>query len=209
MFKSVGLYQTAPNCLWKGVDGNMTGEFRRTGVHAAIGVLVAILIIAGVFAGGLQFPSLGPASRNRGILLVKLTDAPVDLKHLNVTIDGISAQKDEGGNETWQRLEFVANVSEVYVDILSLRNVTMDLSLTEIPAGNYTKLRLSIRTANATHIGGSTQELRVPPGHLDVKVHFEIKAGETTIILVDMQPNTNISESGNLRPVLKATLIQS
>ena len=191
----------------------MTDEFRDIGIFAIIGVLAAVLIIAGVFAGGfgfpsIRFPSLSQVASDKGTLLIKLTDAPVNLTHLNVTIGSISAQKVENGNETWEKLDFADNVSSVYVDILSLQNVTMDLSLTQIPVGNYTKLRLSILTANATYANGENQTLRVPSDKIDVIVHFEIQPGETTMLLLDMQADfVAISHSGNLRPVLKATVI--
>jgi hypothetical protein len=84
----------------------------------------------------------------------------------------------------------------------------MDLSLTEIPVGNYSKLRLSILTANATYMNGENVTLRVPSGKIDVIVHFEIKSGETTKLLLDMQADwVAISHSKNLRPVLKATVL--
>ena len=196
-----------------GVDRKMTDEFKHIGIFAVIGVLAAILIIAGVFAGGfsfpsLRFPGLGPVALDKGMLLVKLTDTPVNLTHLNVTISSVSALRVEGENETWERLDFVANVSEVYVDILSLQNVTMDLSLTEIPAGNYTKLRMSVTSANATYATGENVTLRVPSEKIDVIVHFEIQPGETTMLLLDMQADwVAISHSKNLRPVLKATVL--
>ena len=191
----------------------MTDEFRDIGLFAVIGVLAAVLIIAGVFAGGfsfpsIRFPSLNQPASDKGTLLIKLTDAPVNLTHLNVTIGSVSAQRVENGNETWEKLDFVDNVSSVYVDILSLQIVTMDLSLTQIPVGNYTKLRLSILTANATYANGENQTLRVPSDKIDVIVHFEMQPGETTMLLLDMQADwVAISHSGNLRPVLKATVI--
>jgi len=191
----------------------MTDEFRHTGIFAVTGILAAILIIAGVFAGGfsfpdLRFPSLGPAASDKGTLLIKLTDAPVNLTHLNVTIDSVSALRVEHGNETWEHLNFTGSLSKVYVDILSLQNVTMDLSLTQIPVGNYTRLRLSILTANATYATGENVTLRVPSDKIDVIVHFQIKPGETTMLLLDMQADwVAISHSKNLRPVLKATVI--
>jgi len=188
----------------------MADEIRDMGIFAIAGILVAVLIIAGVVAGGIRFPNLrlpGIVS-DRGTLIIKLTDAPVELKHLNITIDSISALRVEHENETWEKLTFVQGVSEVYVDILSLQNVTRDLSITEIPPGNYTKLRMSIKTANATYSDGRTVDLIVPPGRIDVIVHFEIKAGETTTVLVDMEADwVAISHSRRLRPVLKATVI--
>lgn len=177
----------------------------KLGLYGISGVLVAALIIAGVIFSGLSLPSFVPKT---GTLIIKLTDAPVDLKHLNVTIGNLSALRVEDGNETWEQLSFVDNVSEVYVDILALQNVTMDLSITDIPPGNYTKLRMTITTANATYINGETVDLKVPPGRIDVIVHFEIESGETTRLLIDMQADwVAISHSQRLRPVLKATVM--
>jgi len=180
-------------------------DARKLSLYGISGVLLAALIIANVVFSGLRLPTLVP---NTGTLIIKLTDAPVDLKHLNVTIGNLSAQRVEDDEETWEKLSFVDGVSEVYLDILALQNVTRDLSTTEISPGNYTKLRMTITTANATYISGETVDLIVPPGRIDVIVHFEIKAGETTRLLIDMQADwVAISNSQRLRPVLKATVI--
>jgi len=50
-----------------------------------------------------------------------------------------------------------------------------------------------------------TVDLIVPPGHLDVIAHFEIQVGETTTLLVEMIGH--ISETNNLSPELKATVV--
>lgn len=187
----------------------MAEDMRRVGVYGVAGILVAVLIVASFVVGGSQFPSirLPIFASNMGALVVKLTDAPVDLEHLNVTISSVSALRVEHDGETWEELAFVNGVSEFYVDILKLQNVTRDLSITEIPAGNYTKLRMTVTQANATYSSGETVDLIVPPGHIDVIVHFEVKAGQTTRVIVDMQADwVAISQSRRLRPVLKATV---
>jgi len=64
-----------------------------------------------------------------------------------------------------------------------------------------------ITTANATFADGRILNLTVPPEHIDVIVHFEIKPGASTTVILDMQADwVAISQSGNLRPVLKATV---
>lgn len=174
-------------------------RMKKMATFGAAGVVIALLIIAGLWTSGLL-----PWLRNRGTLLVKLTDAPVDLDHLNVTITSLAVQKagEDGG---WLNLSFVEGKTSVYVDILALENITRDLSVTELSSGNYTKLRMDISTANATYTDGSTVDLIAPPGHIDVIVHFEIIAGETTTLLVDM--TGHISATNMLTPELKATVV--
>ncbi len=189
----------------------MGEDMRHAGIYGAAGILVAILIIAGIVTSSLHFPSLRlPDSfSNKGTLINKLTDAPIDLEDLYVNISSIGAQKIIENNEEWIPLSFVEEKSWVYVDILELENVTMDLSITDISPGNYTKLRIKITSAQATYKNGdSPEELIVPSGKIDIIVHFEIKAGETTKLLIDMQADwVAISHSRRLRPVLKATII--
>ena len=178
---------------------------KKMSLYGVTGVLVAALIIAGIVFSGLRLPTFIP---NTGTLIIKLTDAPVDLEHLNITIDSVSVQRVEDDTETWENLTFVEGVSEVYFDLLALRNVTMDLSITEIPPGNYTMIKMHIKTANATYVGGGNVTLTVPSENIKVIVHFEVKRSEETAVLIDMVPDwVAISQSNRLRPVLKATVI--
>ena len=53
------------------------------------------------------------------------------------------------------------------------------------------------------------QELRVPPERIDVIARFTIDSRNPVVVLIDMEPDwIAISKSGNLRPVLKATVSQ-
>ena len=97
---------------------------------------------------------------------------------------------------------------------MELINVTRDLSENEVPAGNYTKIRMKITSANATLADNSTIILNVPPGHADIIVKFEIKNGSTTIVIIDIiVDKIQIAERGksgkpaNLNPQFKATVI--
>ena len=181
----------------------MESEVRKIGFYAATGILIAVLIIAGVFLSGVQFPSI---KIQTGTLLVLLTDAPVNLTHLNVTIDSFSVLNVEDGDETWINIL----KEEVYFDLLALENETMELSEKPIPVGNYTKMRMNIRTANATFANEEpvkTVNLTVPPGHIDIITHFEIESDDITVLLIDMQADwVAISKNNRLRPVLKASV---
>jgi len=181
----------------------MTFDTRKMGMYGTIGVLVAALIIVGIVFSGLRLPTFVP---NTGTLIIKLTDAPANITHLNVTITSISVQRVENDNETWVDLSFVGGVSSVSLDLLELENITRDLSETVIPSGNYTKIRLGIGEANVTYAEGGWDLVNVPSGKIDVIVHFEMESGGVRILLIDMRVEwVAISNNNNLRPVLKAT----
>ncbi len=176
-----------------------------------MGLLAAMLIIAAVSLSSMILPNIfPPVTAKTGTLMVKVTDAPVrDLKHLNLTINSLEVCNETGN---WTALPILGGVASF--DLLQLENVTRDLALGEIPPGNYTKIRMQIVSANATLADGTVIQLRVPPGHIDIRVHFEIKAGKTTSLVIDIiVDKVNIAERGrsgkpaNLNPQFKAIMI--
>ncbi len=180
----------------------METKGRRLGLYVITGVVLAALIISGVYMSGVRFPS---GTAQTGTLVVLLTDAPINITHLNVTIDSLSINPENG---SWMELPLVDDKTEVYFDLLSLQNVTMTLSEAKISVGNYSKMRMTIKTANATLANGETLDLIVPSGKIDVIIHFEIEHDDATVVLIDMQPDwVAISQSNRLRPVLKASVV--
>jgi len=182
-------------------------NFRNLGMYGAVGVLVAALIIAGIAIAGVTIPSLRLPmfTPNKGTLILRLTDKPVNVTHINVTINSVSVQRVENDNETWVDLDFVGGVEKFSVDLLELENVTRDLSVTDIPPGSYHKIRMGVEDAKVFYAGGGWEDVRVPPGRIDVIVHFEMESGGVRIVVIDMW--VAISQSGNFRPVLKAEVI--
>jgi len=189
----------------------MTDEIRDLGVFAAAGILVAVLIIAGVVVGGIRFPSLRLPSMvsDKGTLIIKITDAPVrDLKHLNITIDSFEVHR----NDTDEWLSIPIDGGQVSFDLLHLRdkNITKDAAISAVDPGNYTMIRMHIveglQFTNATLDNGDYFEVRVPSEKIKIPVHFEIKAGETTTIILDITADSAQIASNpdhNLRPVVK------
>jgi hypothetical protein len=185
----------------------MATNGKRTGIYIIAGVIVAVMIIAAIFASGVEFPSNSSNKSTLGSLRVSITDAPADLTNLNITVDGLYVNSVD--SNSWIELNFTDNTPQVYFDLLALRNVTKDLSLAQIPAGNYSKIRLDVKTANATYTDGTTVDLTVPPGHIDVIIKFEVTENQETKLLIDMHPDTvAISNSHDLKPILKATVEQ-
>ena len=186
---------------------------RNIGVFVAAGVLLAILVIGGIALAGLQIPSLtfpGFVS-NRGRLTIQIIDKPVNLTHLNLTIDSLSIHRASDGNDTWINLTLTGG-KPVYFDLLALQNVTLTLSDTAIPAGNYSMIKMHVLTANATYPDGTTVELnKVPSENMKIilQPHLIMTSGGAITLLIDIQPdqhNIAISHSLNLRPVVKAVV---
>ncbi|MEM2466733.1 MAG: hypothetical protein QXZ47_05540, partial [Candidatus Bathyarchaeia archaeon] len=74
----------------------MSNVAKHIGVYGAAGILVAIVIIAGFVIGNTYFQASG-----KGTLTILITDKPVELKHLNITIDWVRI-RDQDGN--WYNL---------------------------------------------------------------------------------------------------------
>ncbi len=189
----------------------MTDKPRNVGTYGAVGLLIAALIIAGVVVGGAYFPDLRLPSivSGKGRLIIEVMDKPVELKHLNITIDSLSIKRVENDTERWIDLELLGG-DPIYFDLLALQNVTVVLSDTQIPAGNYTKMKMHVLTANATYPDGETVELRkVPSEHIQVllKPHLEMRSDDSIKVIIDLEPDTakiSISQSLNLKPTMKA-----
>jgi hypothetical protein len=180
----------------------MGNGIRQIGLFGVTGVLVAVVIIAGFVIGNNVFEVSGKST-----LTILVTDKPVELDHLNMTIDWVKIQDE---NENWYNLTL--NVEPFYFDLLSLQNVSETLSETELPVGNYTKIWMHVLTANATYPDGTVADLRVPSDTIKVllKPHLSLEEDGQMTVLIDLQPEDlnaiAVSHSLNLRPVIKAVV---
>ena len=181
----------------------MEYQFRNISSYMIGGILISAVIIAGLFVSGIQFPSFINRVQT-GTLTVLLTDAPVDLDNLYVTITSLSVF----GESSKIDLPLLNNQTELSFDLLALRNVTETISSAQLPVGNYSKMRMLVTNATAVYPDGSSVDLKVPPGHIDIIIHFEVLGEAKTVVLIDMQPDwVAISNSNNLRPVFKASIV--
>lgn len=180
----------------------MSNGKQRIGLYGVIGILVATLIIAGFIYAENIFQTSG-----KGTLKILITDKPVELSHLNITIDWVRVQAENGdlSNLTLKTEPF-------YFDLLQLQNISSTLSETQIPSGNYTMIQMHVITANATFTDGTEAELNVPSDVIKVLLspHLNLENGGQVTVLLDLQPgdlNTiAISHSLNLRPIIKAVV---
>lgn len=155
---------------------------------AAVAVVAATIIISAAY--------LTTQLGGSGTLAIGFTDAPVgNVSHIYLAITDI--QLDGTGNTS---VNF--RVNSTSFDLLSLLNVTKMMGSNSVSAGNYTMIRFTITSATAT-IAGSNVTLNVPSGQVKLPLSFQVSSGKTTTVVVDVTADmTNISTSGNLRPVV-------
>ncbi len=155
--------------------------------------IAAIAIVAVIAVAGAAYILL---SRPSGTLNVSVADAPAaGISHLYLTVSDISLQG--GGNSSTS-----FKVTATHFDLLTLQNVTKLIGSNSIPAGNYTMIRFTVVSAIAT-VSGTNVTLTVPSGEVKVPIRFQVSAGKTTSITIDITADmTAISASGNLRPVV-------
>lgn len=160
-----------------------------------------VLLLLAVFVVALLF-----LMRPTGNLVVRIQDAPVNLEKLEVKIAGFEVV---GTDDVVVTVPFTNGQNETTVDLLALQNVSAVFAVAQLASGNYTKMRFTVTGARATFAEGVTVDLTVPPAKIDIIVQFEIKAAETTVILIDVDPDwIALSEHNEFRPVLKATILE-
>jgi hypothetical protein len=187
----------------------MAANRRKIGIYSIVGIAAAIIIIASIFASGIELPDQLTKPTTLGTLTVSIKDAPVDLQELWITINGIYILSPQ--DDKWIELTLDAGQS-VEFDLLTLKDTSLQLSQDTIPAGDYSKIRLDVTSAIATYTDQKGEDhtgetLKVPPGHIDIITSFKVGSGQVTGLLIDMQPDTAaISQSGNFKPILKMTV---
>ncbi len=181
---------------------------RRVFTYAVAGVLIAAVLIALTIAvPTVILPALSPTTTKTGTLDLKVTDAPVqDLNSLNITIDQFEVHQQQ--TDEW--VNVTISGGQVTFDLVKLRNITQDAALGQIPPGNFNKIRMHVLSAVGQINNSDVIAVRFPPDKLDVNVSFEVKAGETTSIILDIQVDTikiAANPQNNVTPDIKATVI--
>jgi len=146
-------------------------------------------------------------STGGGMLQMELTDQPIDLREVSVTLSEIEVHETGGA---WRSF----SDSTKSVDLLSLKGVRTVLAIGELRPGTYTGFRLFVDEGHIIDQAGDRCDLKVPSGKIEVPVTFEIKEGNTTDMLVDFdaEQSVHVVRTGNnerciLRPVLKAVSV--
>ena len=178
-------------------------NFRRIAVATLLGLSLALGACGG--SGG----DAGPPGQ--GTVALLLTDMPTeDLDEINLTV--VEAILIGGGGQ--QTLFSDAN-EPIEIDLLDLENFSRPIAFEDVPAGEYTKLRLRISDLRLVEYGAGQPDAEYRPalpanGKIDL-LHpggFEVLPGRTLVIDLDMDANKSfhIVETGNskyrMRPVV-------
>ena len=187
----------------------MENGSQKIGLRVAAGVLVAITIIVAVFASGITFPS---QEVKTGGLTLLLTDAPVDLERLMITIDGLEVHRigiEDSYDGGW--ISLMDEGTEIGpFNLLEYQDGEMLVLVDDmIPGGTFNKIRMHILEATAIYPVGNEpeeDELTVPPGKIDIICKFELTEGDRTTVIIDMEPDWIAIKNSKLRPVIKVIL---
>jgi hypothetical protein len=180
---------------------------RKIGLRVVAGMLLAVTIIVAVFASGISFPNQEKVEVGR--LMVLLKDAPVPIDKLWINMTGLEIHKAGEGEEPGEWISLWEEGQGILFDLLEYQgNETLKLTDVPIDFGNYTKIRMNVTEAWKNYVLPENN-LTVPSGKIDVITKFEIDDYDYVYVLIDMQPDwVAISKSGNLRPVLKASIFE-
>ena len=179
----------------------------------AVSVLAILIAVAGVAGyvvvahGSLPFASApAPSSANgMGTLNVFVTDTPpanattgnetagnatvgnVTWSHIYVTFTVVQAQEANDSNDSgWHNIS-VSNT----VDLMSVKTVPALLGSAQLPAGQYTQLRIVVEKAWGVTSTGKSYNFTVPSGDLRTDDPFTVTSGLMSSLTLDV----NLSHS--------------
>ena len=202
VFKSISLNLTV-SLLKAQIGGGkkMAYDSKKVAAYGAAGILIASFIILAV-----QLMPTPFMPTQTGTLVIKITDAPADLKHLNLTIDSFEVKPKK---RNWT--EVAIPEGRISFDLLQLSDSSIDAAIGQLEAGNYTMIRMHIVEGlpytNATLNNSDPIEINVPSEKIKVITPtFEIKPREYTTIVLDLQVDTvhlANNPQHNLAPAMK------
>jgi len=178
--------------------------FRRMPILVLLGFSIFLAACGG---GG----SSGPEGPGTGTVALLLTDMPSEeLDEINLTVVEAILIGGEGQQELFSDAD-----NPIKIDLLDLENFSLPIAFEDVPAGEYTKLRLRISDLLLVEYVPDGPDAEYRPalpanGKIDL-LHpggFEVLPGRTLVIELDMDANKSfhIVETGNskyrMRPVV-------
>jgi hypothetical protein len=129
-----------------------------------------------------EFENGGSTGKHISFTTILISDAPSDnFSHINVTFSQVKIHKSGDENESgW--IIFDQEPKTIDMIYLHENNLSEELGVKNLTAGNYTKLWIVVDSATGVlKETGEEIVFDVPSGDLKVQQSFEIKEGNTTI----------------------------
>jgi len=149
-----------------------------------------------------------------GFLRLSIKDAPVeDAKNIFVTISNIRVHEACDDGE-----DCFTTISEVpmTIDLLALQTTPLNLTAVGLQPGTYNQIRMAVTSGqivfgppNPSYPSDVTYELNVPSDEIKSNLHFDLEAGETVLVTLDLDAKKSIhvikkgkNDVYQLRPVV-------
>ena len=185
--------------------------------RTAIAICAAVLVITACGGGGggsnggaAPVANNPPAPVAQGGLTLQLGDNALDgLKAVIITISGVILIGEDGQTEL--TLEEVPTE----IDLLALQNLTETLFDGDVPAGDYSKIRLEVDELRVIEADDTSVPVQLPSGKIDLNPQgaFSVLPGEELVIEIDiaLDRSIHIVTTGNsryrFRPVVFVDII--
>jgi len=182
-------------------------------------------------------PAPTPQPTLTGVVEVYVTDAPPrdEVTSVNVTVSkleihkAVAEQEQEqsgSGNQTqeqeqeqqqtqqgegeWITIDISDNATTF--DLLKIKGIEQFFASSEVEAGKYTQIRLTIDKVEVTLSDNNSQEATVPSKELKFVRPFDVVTDETTTILIDFDADKSVTVTGAgeiiVKPVVKLIVSQ-
>lgn len=169
-----------------------------TGTKVAWAVAIAFIVVVGAF--GIYLANSNSTSTGKVSIMVK--DLPDDWMHVNVTFSEVSIHQASDGNSSgWHNLTFASQT----IDLASLVNISELLASGNVGTGKYTQIRIVVESVVGIMMDGSMVNFTVPSGELKTTHPFNVTAGQTTTLTVDIDLSHSIVHNASgwmFKPVL-------
>jgi len=149
-------------------------------------VLFLLLAALVLFSGCSNDNSVtGDKTNQIGMLKLSLTDKPVVLKEVWVTIQDIEVHKTSGA---W--MSFAASGDSL--DLLTLKNREQVLQSAPLDPGSYTGIRLKVSEGHIMDSEDQRCDLKVPSGKIEIPLNFTIDSGKETDVVLDFDADKSV-----------------
>lgn len=158
----------------------------------------------------LMLAACGSSNVGNGNIRVELTDAPAPYDAVNVTLGAVEAHLSSADSED-QAKGWITLVEDAGThDLLKLQNdVTAVLGDKSLPAGDYTQLRLIVKSAEVV-TGSTAHPLTIPSGSetgIKIPFNFSVTEGQSYVLVLDFDAAESVKVKGkgdySMSPVVK------